>query len=46
MKLADPLIVAVLRGSDFKNSAETRKFLGGEEALLREILTELGVIQR
>lgn len=35
-----------LWGSDFKNSAETRKFLDAEQELLRGILTELGVIQR
>jgi putative tricarboxylic transport membrane protein len=35
-----------LWGSDFKNSAETRKFLDAENQLLRQILTELGVVSR
>jgi putative tricarboxylic transport membrane protein len=33
-----------LWGADFKNSAETRKFLDAENQLLRQILTELGVV--
>jgi putative tricarboxylic transport membrane protein len=35
-----------LWGADFKNSAQTRVFLDGEQALLQKILLELGVISR
>jgi len=35
-----------LWGSDYKNSAETRRFLDREDELLRKILAELGVVSK